>query len=107
MTNKQSFVSADHCDRDFPHDFPDCGTHSKSAIVRADISENFREYLETFNAFYASEGVFHCPASRQLLGICAILLVSTSRRLVYGRRQSITEPTGSSKILIPSANLAQ
>jgi hypothetical protein len=55
MTNKQSFVSADQCDRDLHTSSQTAERALNAAIVQADISENFEEYLEIFNAFYADD----------------------------------------------------
>jgi hypothetical protein len=55
MTNKQSFVSADQCDGDLHAISQTAERALNAAIVQADISENFEEYLETFNAFYADD----------------------------------------------------
>jgi hypothetical protein len=55
MTNEVSFISTDNLDQD-PY------THSQTrertlnaAIIRANISESFEEYLEIFDEFYADE----------------------------------------------------
>jgi hypothetical protein len=55
MTNEVSFISADNLDHD-PY------THSQTrertlnaAIIQANISESFEEYLEIFDEFYADE----------------------------------------------------
>jgi hypothetical protein len=55
MTNQHSFVSADRGDRDR---FARSQTGERAlnaAIVQADISESFEEYLEIFDAFYADD----------------------------------------------------
>jgi hypothetical protein len=52
MTNEHSFVSADHIDLDLYTSSQTRERALNSAIVRADISENFEEYLEIFEAFY-------------------------------------------------------
>ena len=55
MTKEQSFVSADHIDLD---PFISSQTRERalnSAIIRAEISESFEEYLEIFDAFYADD----------------------------------------------------
>src|SRR6266849_3677111 len=55
MTNQHSFVSADHGDRD---GFTRSQTGERilnAAIVQAEISESFEEYLEIFDAFYADD----------------------------------------------------
>jgi hypothetical protein len=55
MTNQHSFVSTDHCDRDL-HTSSQTAEHAlNAAIVRAEISEGFEEYLEIFEAFYADD----------------------------------------------------
>jgi hypothetical protein len=55
MTNEVSFISTDNLDHD-PY------THSQTrertlnaAIIQANISESFEEYLEIFDEFYADE----------------------------------------------------
>ncbi len=53
MTNQHSFVSADRFDRDV---YTSCQIREhvrNAAIVQADISESFEEYLKMFDAFYA------------------------------------------------------
>jgi hypothetical protein len=55
MTKKQSFVSADHIDLD-----PFISSQTKertlnAAIVQANISESFEEYLAIFDAFYSDD----------------------------------------------------
>jgi hypothetical protein len=55
MTKGQSFISADHIDLD---PFTSSQTRERTlnaAIVQADISESFEEYLEIFDAFYADD----------------------------------------------------
>ncbi len=53
MTNQTCFVSADQCDRN-PVSSSQVLDHAlNGAIVRAEISESFEEYLEIFDAFYA------------------------------------------------------
>src|SRR6266851_6225115 len=55
MTKEQSFVSADHIDLD---PFISSQTQERTlnaAIVQANISESFEEYLEIFDAFYADD----------------------------------------------------
>jgi len=52
MTKEQSFISADHVDLD---PFMSSQTRERAlnaAIVQADISESFEEYLDIFDAFY-------------------------------------------------------
>jgi hypothetical protein len=55
MTKEPSFVSADHIDLD---PFMSSQTRERAlnaAIVQANISESFEEYLEIFDAFYADD----------------------------------------------------
>src|SRR5260370_6208521 len=55
MTKEQSFVCADHIDRD---PFISSQTRERTlnaAIVQANISESFEEYFEIFDAFYADD----------------------------------------------------
>ena len=55
MTKEQSFISADHIDLD---PFMSSQTRERTlnaAIIQANISENFEEYLEIFDAFYADD----------------------------------------------------
>jgi hypothetical protein len=52
MTNDQSFVSADHFDRDLYAGSQTRERVLNAAIVQANISESFEEYLEIFDAFY-------------------------------------------------------
>jgi len=55
MTKEHSFVAGDHSDRDL---YASSWTQERalnSAIVRAEISESFEEYLEIFDAFYADD----------------------------------------------------
>jgi hypothetical protein len=55
MTKEPSFVSADHIDLD---PFISSQTRERTlnaAIVQANISESFEEYLEVFDAFYADD----------------------------------------------------
>jgi hypothetical protein len=55
MTKEPSFVSADHIDLD---PFISSQTRERTlnaAIVQANISESFEEYLEIFDAFYADD----------------------------------------------------
>jgi len=55
MTKGQSFVCADHIDLD---PFISSQTRERTlnaAIVQANISESFEEYLEIFDAFYADD----------------------------------------------------
>ncbi len=52
MINELSFVSADHFDRDLYSSSQTRERVLNAAIVRADISESFEEYLEIFDGFY-------------------------------------------------------
>ncbi len=52
MANELSFVSADHFDRDLYTSSQTRERVLNAAVVRADISESFKEYLEIFDAFY-------------------------------------------------------
>ena len=55
MTKEHSFVASDYSDRDL---YASSQTHERalnSAIVQADISESFEQYLEVFEAFYADD----------------------------------------------------
>ena len=55
MSNQHSFVSSDHFDRDL-YTSSHAAEHAlNAAIVRAEISESFEEYLEIFEAFYADD----------------------------------------------------
>jgi hypothetical protein len=55
MADQHSFVSIDHLDRD-PYTSSQTRERSlNAAIVQADISESFEEYLEIFDAFYADD----------------------------------------------------
>ena len=52
MANELSFVSADHFDRDLYTSSQTRERVLNAAVVRADISESFEEYLEIFDGFY-------------------------------------------------------
>ena len=52
MANELSFVSADHFDRDLDTSSQTRERVLNAAVVRADISESFEEYLEIFDGFY-------------------------------------------------------
>ena len=52
MTNELSFVSADHFDRDLYRWSQTRERVLNAAIVQADISESFEEYLKIFDTFY-------------------------------------------------------
>jgi hypothetical protein len=53
MTREHSFVAGDYCDRDLYTSSRTQERALNSAIVRAEISESFEEYLEIFDSFYA------------------------------------------------------
>jgi len=53
MTKEHSFVAGDYSDRDLYASSRTRERALNSAIVRAEISESFEEYLEIFEAFYA------------------------------------------------------
>jgi len=55
MTKEHSFVAGDHSDRDIYTRSRTRERALNSAIVRAEISQSFEEYLEIFDAFYADE----------------------------------------------------
>ncbi len=55
MTKEHSFVAGDYCDRDLYTSSRTRERALNSAIVRAEISESFEEYLEIFDAFYADD----------------------------------------------------
>ena len=55
MAKEQSFVSADHIDRDPYTSSQTRGRALNTAIVQANISESFEEYLGIFDAFYADD----------------------------------------------------
>jgi hypothetical protein len=52
MADQYSFVSADHIDRDLYTSSQTRERALNSAIIRAEITESFEEYLEIFDAFY-------------------------------------------------------
>lgn len=52
MTNEHSLVSTDYFDHDLYTSSRTRERALNAAIVQADISENFEEYLEIFDAFY-------------------------------------------------------
>jgi len=65
MTNQHSFVSADRFDRDV---YTSCQIREhvlNAAIVQADISESFEEYLKIFDAFYADDIDFEFSESQR------------------------------------------
>src|SRR5215510_3884680 len=53
--NEQSFVPADHFDRDLDTSSQTRERALNAAIVQADISESFEEHLGIFDAFYAED----------------------------------------------------
>ena len=55
MTKEQSFISADHIDLDPFMSFQTRERALNVAIVQANISESFEEYLEIFDALYADD----------------------------------------------------
>jgi hypothetical protein len=55
MTKEHSFVAGDYSDRDLYASSRTQERALNSAIVRAEISESFEEYLEIFEAFYADD----------------------------------------------------
>src|SRR6267142_168605 len=55
MTKEHSFVAGDYSDRDLYASSRTRERALNSAIVRAEISEGFEEYLEIFEAFYADD----------------------------------------------------
>lgn len=55
MNNEHGWVSEDHFNRDLYTSSQTREHALNSAIVRADISESFEEYLQIFDAFYADE----------------------------------------------------
>ena len=52
---EHSFVAGDYSDRDLYVSSRTQERALNSAIVRAEISESFEEYLEIFDAFYADD----------------------------------------------------
>ena len=55
MTKEHSFVAGDYSDRDLYASSRTQERALNSAIVRAEISESFEEYLEIFESFYADD----------------------------------------------------
>src|SRR5690349_22607004 len=55
MTKEHSFVAGDYSDRDLYTSSRTRERALNSAIIRAEISQSFEEYLEIFDAFYADE----------------------------------------------------
>ena len=55
MTNELSFVSTDNLDHD-PYTSSQARERAlNAAIIQANISESFEEYLEIFDEFYAED----------------------------------------------------
>jgi len=55
MTNQHSFVSSDRFDRDLYTSSKTAERVLNAAIVQAEATESFEEYLEIFDAFYADD----------------------------------------------------
>ena len=55
MTKEHSLVAGDYSDRDLYASSRTQERALNSAIVRAEISKSFEEYLEIFEAFYADD----------------------------------------------------
>jgi hypothetical protein len=55
MADQYSFVSSDHYDYDLYKSSQARDRTLNAAIVQANISESFEEYLEIFDAFYADD----------------------------------------------------
>ncbi len=55
MTNQHSFVSSDRFDRDLYTGSKTAERVLNAAIVQAEVTESFEEYLEIFDAFYADD----------------------------------------------------
>jgi hypothetical protein len=55
MTKEHSFVAGDYSDRDLYTSSRARQRALNTAIVQANISESFQEYLEIFDAFYADD----------------------------------------------------
>ena len=55
MTNGLSFISTDNLDHDLYTNSQTSERTLNAAIVQADISESFEEYLEIFDEFYADD----------------------------------------------------
>ncbi len=55
MTNQHSFVSSDRFDRDLYTSSKTAERVLNAAIVQAEVTESFEEYLEIFDAFYADD----------------------------------------------------
>ena len=55
MAKEHSFPGGDYCDRDLYASSRTQERALNSAIVRAEISGSFEEYLEIFDAFYADD----------------------------------------------------
>ena len=55
MTNQPCLVTADRCDRNLFTSSQILDRALNTAIVEAEISESFEEYLDIFDAFYADD----------------------------------------------------
>ncbi len=55
MRNEQNFVSAVHCNQDLYTTSQIRERSLNAAILKAEISESYEEYLEIFDAFYADD----------------------------------------------------
>jgi hypothetical protein len=55
MSQQHSFLSADHFDPELYTSSHNGGRALNAAIVHAEISESFEEYLEIFDEFYADD----------------------------------------------------
>ena len=55
MTNQHSVVSSDRFDRDLYTSSKTAERVLNAAIVQAEVTESFEEYLEIFDAFYADD----------------------------------------------------
>ena len=55
MTDRHSFLSTDHLNRDLDESPKTVDRVLNAAIVHAEIAENFEKYLEIFEAFYADD----------------------------------------------------
>ena len=55
MTNQHSFVSSDRFDRNSYTSSKTAERVLNAAIVQAEVTESFEEYLEIFDAFYADD----------------------------------------------------
>jgi hypothetical protein len=55
MTNQHSFVSDNHCERDLYTSAQTRERALNAAILQAEISESFEQYLEIFDVFYGDD----------------------------------------------------